>query len=292
MKLTCHSDIGKIKSVFIKDVRDAFINNGHIEKNWKYLNYTDAPDLAAAQAEYQSFESLLQANGAEILHFPGDESVNMDSVYCRDASIATDGGMIICNMGKAARTNEPAAQKKAFEANGIKVLGSITTPGTVEGGDVAWLDKHTLAVGVTYRTNEEGIRQLAALLQPLAVDVITVPLPHYKGPSDVFHLMSIFSPVDNNLAVVYSPLMPIIFRNNLLQRGYELIEVPDEEFESMGCNVLALAPRECLVVDGNPKTRAALISAGCKVFVYNGEEISVKGGGGPTCLTRPVYRYG
>ena len=171
------------------------------------------------------------------------------------------------------------------------MLGTITAPGTLEGGDVAWLDEHTLAVGHTYRSNEEGIRQLTALLKPLGVQVITVPLPHYKGPSDVFHLMSILSPVDTNLAVVYSPLMPIVFRNLLMQRGYQLIEVPDNEFESMGCNVLALAPRKCLLVDGNPVTKEALENAGCNVIVYKGEEISVKGGGGPTCLTRPIYRY-
>ena len=215
----------------------------------------------------------------------------MDSIYCRDAAIATNKGMIICNMGKAARANEPQAEKEAFEAIGIPVLGTITAPGTIEGGDVAWLNENTLAVGHTYRTNEEGVAQLKTLLQPLSVDVITVPLPHYKGPSDVFHLMSILSPVDTNLAVVYSPLMPIAFRNLLLQRGYQLVEVPDEEFETMGCNVLALSPRVCLMVEGNPKTKAALEKAGCKVIVYKGEEISVKGGGGPTCLTRPIQRY-
>ncbi len=157
------------------------------------------------------FNPFYNLHGAEIFYLPEDASVNMDSIYCRDASIATDNGMIICNMGKAARRNEPFAEKKAFEANGIPVLGTITAPGTLEGGDVAWLDEYTLAVGHTYRTNEEGIKQLTSLLQPLGVEVITVPLPHYKGPEDVFHLMSILSPVDKDLAVVYSPLMPIGF---------------------------------------------------------------------------------
>ncbi|MEP7143375.1 MAG: arginine deiminase family protein [Ferruginibacter sp.] len=291
MNFTCHSDIGKIKSLFIKNVQQAFISDEHIEKHWKDLNYSGKPDLSRAITEYASFESILKNHGAEIFYLPEDSSVNMDSIYCRDASIATDKGMIICNMGKAARVHEPPAEKKAFETNGIPVLGSITQPGTFEGGDVAWLDGHTLAVGHTYRTNEEGIRQLTALLQRIGVEVITVALPHYKGPADVFHLMSILSPVDTNLAVVYSPLMPVAFRNLLLKRGYQLLEVPDEEFESMGCNVLALAPRECLMVDGNPKTKAALENAGCKVTVYKGDEISVKGGGGPTCLTRPIYRH-
>jgi len=291
MNFTCHSDIGKIKSLFIKNVQQAFISEAHIEQYWQALNYTGKPDLANAITEYALLQAILEMQGAEIYSLPEDASVNMDSIYCRDASIATDMGMIICNMGKPARRHEPSAEKNAFEKNGIKVLGAITAPGTLEGGDVAWLDEHTLAVGHGYRTNEEGIRQLTALLEPLGVQVITVPLPHYKGPSDVFHLMSILSPVDTNLAVVYSPLMPVVFRNLLLQRGYQLIEVPDKEFESMGCNVLALAPRDCLIVDGNPVTKAALENAGCKVKIYKGEEISVKGGGGPTCLTRPIYRY-
>jgi N-dimethylarginine dimethylaminohydrolase len=291
MKYTAHSETGKIKSLFIKNVQQAFISETHIEKYWSVLNYLGKPDFKSSLDEYEDFQSVLKANAEEIFYLPEDASVNMDSVYCRDASIATDGGMIICNMGKAGRIHEPLAEKKAFEANGIPLLGVIMVPGTVEGGDVAWLDEKTLAVGHTYRTNEEGIRQLTGLLKPLGVDVITVPLPHYKGPSDVFHLMSVFSPVDSNLAVVYSPLMPIIFRDLLLRRGYQLIEVPEEEFDSMGCNVLALAPRNCLMVDGNPKTRAALLQAGCRVTVYKGEQISVKGGGGPTCLTRPVYRY-
>jgi N-dimethylarginine dimethylaminohydrolase len=290
MNLTAHSDIGRIKSMYIKNVQQAFISDEHIQRYYKELNYPDKPDLKPALKEYEYFQSTLEAHAEEIFHFPEDASVNMDSIYCRDASIATNQGMIICNMGKAARNNEPEAQRKAFEDNGITVLGVIESPGTLEGGDVAWLDENTLAVGHTYRTNEEGIRQLKEFLLPLGVTVITVPLPHYKGPDDVFHLMSILSPVDTNLAVVYSPLMPIVFRNDLLHRGYELVEVPESEFDTMGCNVLALAPRICLMVDNNPITKAALEEAGCKVLVYQGNEISVKGGGGPTCLTRPIQR--
>jgi len=290
MHQTTHSDTGSLKKVFIKSAAAAFISEQHLSEHWKDLNYLGKPDLKEALAEYAAFEGILKANGAEVLYFPEDEDVNMDSIYCRDASIATDRGMIICNMGKDGRRNEPAAQKKAFEAKGIPILGSIAAPGTVEGGDVAWLDEKTLAVGHTNRTNPEGIRQLTAWLAPMGVDVITVPLPHYKGPSDVFHLMSILSPVDRDLAVVYSPLMPIPLREGLLHRGYRLVEVPDAEFESMGCNVLAMGPRNCLMVAGNPRTREGLLAAGCRVTEYQGREISVKGGGGPTCLTRPVNR--
>ena len=291
MDYTAHSEIGKIKSVFVKPVIQAFIGDSHLAKNWKGLNYLGKPDFNLSLDEYENFLSSLKVQGAEIYTLPEDETVNMDSIYCRDASIATNKGMIICNMGKAGRMNEPAAEKRAFDAEGIPVLAIITAPGTVEGGDVAWLDELTLAVGLTYRTNDEGIRQLTEILKPLNVEIITVPLPHYKGPSDVFHLMSILSPVNTKLAVVYSPLMPVIFRNFLLNRGYRLVEVPDEEFETMGCNVLALAPGKCLMVEGNPTTKNSLEKAGRKVTAYKGEEISIKGGGGPTCLTRPIYRY-
>ena len=291
MKISAHSEIGKIKSLFIKRVDQAFISEEHISQYWQSLNYLGKPDLHIAIEEYTLFEQILKDNGATVFYLPEEDRVNMDSIYCRDAAIATNAGMIICTMGKMGRIYEPEAEKKAFIANGIEILGEIKAPGTVEGGDVAWLDENTLAVGHTYRTNPEGIRQLTTLLQPLGVTVITVALPHYKGPSDVFHLMSVLSPVDNNLAVVYSPLIPIVFRNLLLEKGFQLVEVPDEEFESMGCNVLALAPRVCLMVKGNPVTKSRLEAAGCTVLEYKGEEISVNGGGGPTCLTRPLQRY-
>ncbi|CAN5175611.1 dimethylarginine dimethylaminohydrolase family protein [soil metagenome] len=292
MKTTCQSEFKKIKTVFVKDVEAAWINAELVEKQWEELNFLNEPNIAIAKVEYQLFESLLKKQGAEIQHFPKDEAVTMDSIYCRDAAIATDNGMIICNMGKPARMNEPEAEHKAFLEHGIKILGRIRTPGTVEGGDVAWLDEKTLAVGHTYRTNDEGIEQLKKLLNPTGVEVMSFSLPHYKGITDVFHLMSILSPVDKDLAVVYSPLMPISLRNELRNRGYSLVEVPAQEFESMGCNVLAIAPRKCLIVKDNPITKSLLEKAGCEVFEYDGKEISVKGGGGPTCLTRPILREG
>ncbi len=288
--MTSHSEYHKLKSVFLKNVKAAFIDQTTIASQWQSLNYLGEPHLPAALKEYSSFESLLTQHNIEIMEFPKDGTVSMDSLYCRDASIATDFGVIICNMGKEGRANEPAAAKKAYEEQNVKILGEIKSPGTVEGGDVAWLDKKTLAVGHTYRTNPEGIQQLKNFLNPHGVEVIVANLPHFRGPSDVFHLMSILSPVDKDLAVVYSPLMPIDLRNLLIDRGYELVEVPESEYDSMGCNVLAIAPRICLIVKGNPKTKEALEAAGCTVYEYEGQEISVKGGGGPTCLTRPLIR--
>jgi N-dimethylarginine dimethylaminohydrolase len=290
MAVTHHSEYGKLRSVFLKRPEQAFVSDEQLERQWKELNYLSKPDLQRAINEYRHFEKLVSGTGAQVYYLPADPGVTLDSVFCRDAAIVTDFGMVICNMGKPARTHEPLAEQREFEKHNIPVLGEIQPPGTVEGGDVAWIDKHTLAVGHTYRTNQEGIRQLKTLLEPYGVSIWIASMPHYKGPADVFHLMSVFSPVDNNLAVVYSPLMPIAFRNSLLERGYHFVEVPDNEWDSMACNVLAIAPKECIMLAGNPITKQRLLDEGCVVHEYIGTEISIKGGGGPTCLTRPLLR--
>ena len=289
MKITCQSEIGAIHSILLKHAKDALISDAQIADEWTALNFTERPDRQKAIEEYNVFESYITATGADVFYLQTDSSVTMDSMYVRDVAVATDAGMILCHMGKNARKPEALAQKMRFLAHGTPILGEITAPGTLEGGDVAWLDEKTLAVAHSYRTNQEGIRQLRELVSPMGVDVVVVSLPHYKGALDVFHLMSIFSPIDIDLAVIYSPLMPISFRNELILRGYRFVEVPAEEFE-MACNVLALKPRVCLMLKGFPKTKAALEAADCTVYEYTGDEISVKGGGGPTCLTRPIFR--
>ncbi|MGB5378170.1 dimethylarginine dimethylaminohydrolase family protein [Muriicola sp.] len=288
--LTSHSEYLPLDSMYINPASNAFINVSNIAAQWKPLNFLSPPNYPKAIEEYASFEAILKEHVSDIRYFQKDKNLSLDAMYCRDASIATDHGMILCNMGKAMRSLEPNAQGSVYEAAGIPILGRIEAPGTLEGGDVAWIDTQTLAVGHSYRTNHAGIEQLKGLLNPLGIDVLVVELPHFRGPSDVFHLMSVLSPVDADLAVVYSALMPIKFRNELLERGFELIEVPETEFDTLGSNVLALAPRNCIMVAGNPITEKALLSAACELRTYRGNEISIKGGGGPTCLTRPFKR--
>jgi N-dimethylarginine dimethylaminohydrolase len=245
-----------------------------------------------ATLQFDRFVALLERAGAEIVSLPDDPDTTIDSIYARDASLVSAGGVVLCQMGKPERSAEPGAQGRALSALAAPwaaVAGRIEGTGRIEGGDVIWLDDRTLAVGRGYRTNDEGIRQLRAILGT-AVEVIVVPLPHWKGPGDVMHLMSLVSPVDRDLAVVYSPLLPVPFRERLLDRGMTLVETPPEEFDSMGTNVLAVAPRQCVMLAGNPQTRAALERAGASVAEYDGSEISVKGCGGPTCLTRPLLR--
>ncbi len=283
------SETASLTSVVVKHARDAFAGPAQIEREWRGLSFTSAPDFARAADEYEGFLELLTRSGADVHQLPSGTSVGLDAIYARDASVVTPSGMVLCRMGKPLRSGEPAAQGLAFREWGIPIAGAIEPPGTLEGGDVVWLNDRTLAVGRGYRTNDEGIAQLRAFAGP-DIDVIVVPLPHWRGPGDVFHLMSVISPIDTDLAVVYSPLMPVPFRERLLDVGYTLVDVPDEEFASMGANVLAISPRRAIMLDGNPRTRARLEHSGVDVLVYSGAEISVKGGGGPTCLTRPIRR--
>lgn len=284
--MSAFNEYGSLRRVAVRHARHAFAGHEH---EWRDLQFTGAPDYARAVDEFEAFVGRLEASGAQVEDLPAAPDLTLDAIYARDASLVTPAGIVTCRMGKAARRHEPAAQRRAFEAMGLTVAGAIEPPGQIEGGDVVWFDARTVAVGRGYRTSDEGIRQFRAFL-PAETTVVVVPLPHHRGPGDVFHLMSIVSPVDRDLAVVYSPLMPVPFREWLTGRGIGLVEVPDEEFDSMGGNVLALGPRRALMVEGNPVTRARLERAGAEVHTYDGTEISLKGGGGPTCLTRPLAR--
>lgn len=284
------NEIGAITRLVVKHARDAFRDPETIAAEWEALNFAAAPDFEKAVEQYDAFLDLLRTPACEIITLPPADGVELDSIYVRDPAIICDRGVILCHMGKPQREGEPAAQEATLRALGYNIIGAIQPPGRLEGGDVFWLDDRTIAVGRGYRTNDSGIAQLRSLLGDSIDELITVPLPHWRGPGDVFHLMSIISPVDRDLAVVYAPLMPVPFLERIIEKGMALVEVPENEFETMGANVLALAPRRCVMVAGNPVTRARLEAAGATVYEYDGSEISLKGGGGPTCLTRPLGR--
>jgi N-dimethylarginine dimethylaminohydrolase len=284
------SETGAVTRLLLKRPRDAFRDAATIAQQWRALNFTSAPDLAAAIAEYDRFVSIVSERGVALHFLPESEATTLDSIYVRDASVVCNRGAILCRMGKPAREGEPDAQGAAFRAIAYPIAGAIVAPARLEGGDVMWLDRRTIVVGRGYRTNDAGIAQLRALLGDDIDELIVVPLPHWQGSGDVFHLMSVISPVDRDLAVVYSPLMPVPFRELLLDRGISLVEVPDEEFGTMGANVLAIGPRRAVTLSGNSITRRRLEAAGVEVVEYEGDNISIKGGGGPTCLTRPLLR--
>ncbi len=282
------TDVGPWSRIIVRHPRDVFANGEKIAREWRDLHFTAPPDLSRACDQFDAFVALCGAYTSVVVTPDVHDGLTLDAIYVRDASIMSALGAILCRMGKPQRGAEPAALAETYTRLGINVVGEIQAPGKLEGGDFTWLGPRLAAVGRGYRTNDEGIRQLRELLGDTIDELIVVPLPHYRGPGDVFHLMSIISPVDVDLAVVYSPLMPVSFRERLLDLGYTLVEVPDQEFDSMGANVLAVAPRQCVMVEGNPLTRAALERAGADVRVYDGADISLMGGGGPTCLTRPL----
>lgn len=255
---------------------------------WREYGWRSEPDAARIAEEHEGLRAALADACAEVVVAEAAADGNLDAIYVYDPAILSDRGAILLRPGKVERRGEVDAMKADFEAAGVPIAGQLEEPALAEGGDTLWLDEETLVVGLGYRTNEIGARRLAETLPE--VEVLTVDLPCYRGPGEVMHLMSLVSPLDRDLALVYLPLMPVRLAELLRERGYELVQVPDEEFGSIGCNVLALGPRVALALDGNPQTRRRLEAAGVDVRVYAGEELSRKGDGGPTCLTRPLQR--
>ena len=280
---------GKLKTVAIRDAATAFQSDKKIDAEWRDLNYHTRPDLEASLSEYKRFEELLASTGADVIKLPADPGLTLDSIYTHDALVVTPKGLVKPRMGKPQRRREAEVNGDALARLGFPIAGEITGSGKLEGGDLVWIDRHTLIAGIGYRTNLEGVNQLASLAGN-DVEVVSFDMPHFKGTSDVFHLMSCLSPLDKDLAVVYLPLMAARQVEFLQSRGISFVEVPEDEFHSMGCNVLALGPRHALMVEGNPVTEKRMRDAGVKVDVYKGYDISRKGEGGPTCMTRPLVR--
>lgn len=280
---------GPLKKVAVRSPEVAFQSDQRIDAEWQKLNYHSRPDLAKARSEYAAFESILKKSGADVITLPDGPGLTLDSLYTHDALIVTPRGLVRPVMGKPARRGEPAVNGTHLEKLGFPIAGAITGDGLIEGGDLVWIDRHTLLAGIGYRTNLEGVKQLQKLAGP-DVEVMWFDMPHYKGRSDVFHLMSCLSPVANDLAVVYLPLMAARLVEFLEKRGIGFVEVPDNEFPTMGCNVLALGPRHAVMVAGNPETERRMKAAGIMVEVIEGYDICRKGEGGPTCMTRPLVR--
>ena len=291
MKLVgCQSMVAPLKRVIVKRPGEAFRNRSVIEKEWKDLGYTRPPDLDAAAREHEAFVSLMKDAGAEILYLPTDDRTGLDSLYVHDPVLITERGAIIFQTGKVARRGEGPAIADALQEWHVPIIGAIDGEATAEAGDMVWLDRKTLLVGLGFRTNIAAIEKLAPLLSRLDVKMVPVELPYWNGPDDVLHLMSLMSLLDHNLAVVYRRILSVTLYEFLIARGIQLIDVPDSEFDSLGCNVLAISPRNVIMVSGNPITASKLEAAGCKVWEFEGNEICMPGAGGPTCLTRPLLR--
>lgn len=286
----CSSMYKQLKRVIVKHPTDAFVNEEHLRTYWREFNYLSKPDFEEAVQEYKAFIEIVDKYVQEIDYLPMSDRVGIDSIYAHDPVKFTPVGAIVLKSGKKLRQPEAEVYKDFLIEREIPIIGELTGDAVCDGGDLVWLDDKTLLVGLGYRTNAEAIRQLREITSPYVDEFIVVQLPHDSGEDECLHLMSFLSIVDQDLAAVHSPLMPVFLRQLLLERGFNLVEVPKEEYLNLGCNVLALAPRVCVMVEGNEVTKRQLIEAGATVYEYKGEHISVLGTGGPTCLTCPVIR--
>ena len=283
------NEYSQIKEVAIRSPLAGFVDNDKISREWEALRYHAKPDMLLAISEYKYFKSLLTDDGMEVIDLPPSNKLTLDSIYTRDTILLCDKGLILCNMGRASRTFEVNENFKTLSSMGYEVAGEIKAPGTLEGGDFIWIDNNHAAVGLGPRTNAEGIRQLKEILGP-SIDLHIVNLPNPDHPDDVLHLMSIISPLDKDLALIYKPFIPNTFLQWLANLNINFIKLSEEEYPLMGCNVLATAPRSIIMLDELPKVQFELEKAQCKIRTYKGIEISRKGEGGPTCLTRPLIR--
>jgi dimethylargininase len=254
---------------------------------WEAYAWRERPDVAAAQAEHEAFCLLLEEAGAEVVVSEHDAG-NPDAIYTYDPTLVGRHGAVLLQPGKEGRRREPEATAAPLEAAGVPIAARVDLPATVEGGDTVWLDEQTLLVGIGYRTN--AVAPLALHDALPGVDLVLFDLPHWNGADEVMHLMSLISPLADDLALVYPRIAPTRLMWLLAERGIDVVEVPDEEFDTMGANVLALGPRRALALEGNDETRRRMERAGVDVVTYRGDEISRKGDGGPTCLTRPLLR--
>lgn len=248
--------------------------------------FLHAVNLALAQREHDRFVELLASLGPRV-HVLDVEIASPDLLYTFDPLLVSDRGAIPLRPGKPNRLPEPAVIEGWTTAAGIPTLGRIEAPGTIEGGDTFWLRPDLLCIGRTLRTNGEGVRQLGAIV---GGDVRVFDVPYWRGPAELIHLLSVISPVADDLAVVFLPLLPLGLWELLGDLGIRMVAVPEEEFGTLGCNVLAVRPGVLILAEGNPITATALAAAGCEVHTYPASEIGINGSGGPTCMTRPTLR--
>jgi N-dimethylarginine dimethylaminohydrolase len=285
-----HSMTGTLRWVLVCSPQAAGWDQAASALRWKELGYLRAVNIAVAGGQHDRLCLELEAAGAEILRLPGAPDLSLDAVYAHDASLTTDGGLVLMHTGKPNRRGEANRHADHCKAVGIPILGTIRPPGTTEAGDMVWLDSNTLLIGHGYRTNAEGITQMRELLRPLSVEVIAAPLPHGPGPSACLHLMSLMSALDEETMLVDLPWLAVPTVELLKARGYRFIEIDASERDTLASNVLALGRKRLLAIEENQRTNQRLREAGFEVRTFPGGELCINGSGGPTCLTRPLLR--
>jgi N-dimethylarginine dimethylaminohydrolase len=290
LRFNGHSMVGALERVMVCSPQTAGWNQPDRVAIWKTLGFHHEPNFAIAQSQHEALCRELEAAGADVVEMPAAPNLTLDAVYTHDASLPTDCGLILMRPGKANRVAEAARHRSFCESLEIPTLGAITTPGTTEAGDIVWLDAKTILIGRGSRTNAAGIRQMRDLLAPKSVEVLSAPLPYAAGPSACLHLMSLMSLLDEHTMLVDLPWLAVETVELLKSRGFNFIEIDATERDTLACNVLALGNNRLLAIAENCKTNARLREAGFEVRTFSGKELCVNGGGGPTCLTRPLLR--
>lgn len=251
------------------------------------LGFLRPVDLDRAKREHDGLVDALAGLGVRVHQLGADDAADPDLVYVFDPLLVIDTGAVPLRPGKPNRAAEPAILEGWLNGHGIPTAGRIEAPGTVEAGDTVWLRDGLFVVGRTLRTNDAGACQLAAIV---GGDVRIVDLPYWRGPAELVHLMSVISPISDDLAVVFRPLLPVGLHEWLAELGIRTVDVPEEEYPTLGCNVLAVRPGVVIVADGNAVTRRGLEAAGVEVHAVALGEVGENGSGGVTCLTRPMLR--
>jgi N-dimethylarginine dimethylaminohydrolase len=282
--------VSELQRVLVCSPRTAGWNQPERVARWRDLGFRHVPDFAKAQAQHDVLRRELESAGAEIIDLPPAADLTLDAVYAHDASLATDFGLIAMHPGKSTRASEAGHHAAFCLRLSIPTLAKIIAPGTTEAGDIVWLDPKTLLIGRGYRTNAAGIDQMRNLLALKGIEVISASLPHSAGPSECLHLMSLISLLDEKIALVDLPWLAVETVELLKARGFQLIEIEYSERDTLACNVLALGENRLLAIEENRATNERLRRAGFEVRTFAGDELCINGGGGPTCLTRPLLR--
>ena len=288
--MTGHYGVGDthspLKRALVRQPSDASVS----VEAWRTEGYAAPRDASKAREEHAAFVETLRGEGVEVVVLPPDPAEQMDGCYACDPALPTPVGVIRCRMGKPGRRGEEAILEEALQEMGVPILGGIEAPGTLEGGDCIWLKPDCLAIGVGFRSNAAGVEQVRQLLEPHGIRVRAVELPWMTGPEECIHLGSLLNPIAPDLAIVHQRVLSSVFQRELEEMGFQLIAADEAEYDTQGNNLLALAPRRVLMAAGNPRTEALLRGHGVEVIVFAGDEVAIKGTGGPTCLVQDVHR--
>lgn len=280
-----NSMVAPLKRVLVKRPDKQFAVS-----DFEKWHYTSTPDLEQAQTHHDVLTNIMKQHGTEVVYHDEELPNLADAIFVYDPVFVTPFGSIILQVGKELRRGEEEPLGRKLESVGVPILGKLTGEARAEGGDMFWLNETTLAIGLGFRTNAEGVRQIKAMLEPKGITVITTELPYGDGPAACLHLMSLLSLVDKDLAVVYPKYIATPFWQELEKRNFKFITVSDKEFLTQATNVLTLSPKVVIMPENNPETKGRLEQAGCRVYTYPCAELTFKAEGGPTCLTRPILR--